>query len=293
MELKNLVSFQTIAEAESFSKAALLLGYAQSTISFQIKQLETELGVPLFDRINNGIRLTDSGQVLLDYTHQILSLSEQARQAITQESVPAGILRIAGISSLCASILPDIIKRYNEQFPAVTVSVITSFKSEILEKVNNGAADIGLYMDFELPPKEIYETASIENPLCFICSDRNELGSRGSLSIRDLAGIPLIATEPQCCYREVLTSLYVKNGIDPTILFESENTEVIKRFVQSNIGISFLPEIAVRDEITSHRLQKIDITDSVPVAYINVIHNKNQWMKPSVREFFRLVGTSL
>lgn len=292
MELKNLVSFQTIAETESFSKAALLLGYAQSTISFQMRQLETELGVPLFDRINNGIRLTDSGQVLLDYTHQILSLSEQARQAITQESAPAGILRITGISSLCASILPNIIKRYNEQFPDVTVSVVTSIKSEIIDKVNSGAADIGLYMDFELPSKEIYETAVIENPLCFICSDKNVLGSRSSLSIKDLVGIPMIATEPNCCYREVLTNLYAKNGIEPMILFEAENTEVIKRFVQANLGISFLPEIAVREEITLHRLQKIDITDSVPVAYINVIHNKNQWMKPSVREFFRLVGTA-
>lgn len=288
MEFKNLVSFKTIAETKSFSKAALVLGYAQSTITFQIKQLETELEKPLFDRIGNQIRLTDSGLILLDYTLKILSLSDEAKHVIAQNSSPSGMLRIAGISSLCANILPRLIKEYNETFPNVTISATTVTKLQVLEKVNNGSADIGLYMDFEVPSKDTFTAVSIENPLYFICSTKNELCSRKSLSIKDLVGVPLIATEPQCSYREVLTNLFIKNNITPSIVFESENTEVIKRFIQSDIGISFLPEIAARDELAAKKLCKLNITDSIPTAYINVIHKKNQWITPAIQEFFKL-----
>ncbi len=288
MEFKNLLSFKTIAETKSFSQAALALGYVQSTITFQIKQLEIELGVPLFDRIGNQIRLTDSGQILLDYTLRILSLSEEAKHAITNNSYPSGTLRIAGISSLCANILPRLIKKYNETFPNVIISATTLTKSEVLEKVNNGSADIGLYIDFEIPLKDTYTAVSIENPLYFICSKNNILCMKESLSINELEGIPFIATEPHCSYRKVLMNLFKENNITPSILFESENTEVIKRFVQSDIGISFLPEIAVREELATNNLCKLNITNSIPTTYINVIHRKNQWITPAIREFLHL-----
>jgi DNA-binding transcriptional LysR family regulator len=288
MDFKNLVSFKIIAETQSFSRAAIVLGYAQSTISFQIKQLETELGVPLFDRIGNQIRLTDSGRILLDYTIKILSLSDEVKHVIAQDSSPSGTLRIAGISSICANLLPELIKKYNELFPDVTISTTTVSKQQVLEKVNNGSADIGLYMDFDKSSKDIFTAVNIENELCFICSTRNTLCNKRMLSIKDLEGFPIIATEPQCCYREIMTNLFLKNDMAPSILFESENTEVIKRFVQSDIGISFLPEIAVGEEIATHKLCKLNITDCIPNVYINVIHKKNQWMTPAIREFFNL-----
>lgn len=288
MEFKNLISFKTIVDTKSFSKAAIALGYAQPTITFQIKQLEAELGVPIFDRIGNQIRLTPSGQILLDYTRRILSLSEEAKTIITQESAPSGILRTSGISSLCASILPELIKKYNAKYPNVTISALTTTKSQVLDMVNSGVADIGLYMDFELPSNDAFTSHSIENPLYFICSINNQLRTKKSLTIKDLAEIPLIATEPQCGYRKLLMNLLMINNITPSILFESENTEVIKRFVQSDLGISFLPEIAVRDELASGKLCRLNITDRIPTAYINVIHKNNQWITPAIREFFNL-----
>ena len=288
MDFKNLISFKTIAETRSFSKAAIELGYAQSTISFQIKQLETEFGVPLFDRIGNQIRLTDAGHILLDYTIRILSLSEEAKHVIAQDSFPSGTLRIAGISSLCANMLPQLIKKYSHTFPNVTISTATVSKQQVLEKVNNGSADIGLYMDFEIPPEDVFTAVSIENPLYFICSNKNILCNKETLYLKDLEGVPLIATEPKCSYREVLMSLFLRNNITSSILFESENTEVIKRFVQSDIGISFLPEIAVREELADFKLRKLNITNPIPNVYINVIHKKNQWMTPAIREFFNL-----
>ena len=109
MELKNLITFKTIAEQKSFSNAARVLGYAQPTITFQIRQLEDELGVPLFDRIGNKIRLTESGNILLDYTFRILSLVDDAKCTLASDCTPSGILKISGISSICAGMLPQLI----------------------------------------------------------------------------------------------------------------------------------------------------------------------------------------
>lgn len=293
MELKNLISFKTISETKSFSQAASVLGYAQPTITFQIKQLETELGVPLFDRIGNQIRLTLSGQILLDYTLKILSLSDEVKHVIANNSAPSGMLRIAGISSLCANILPQLIKEYNEAYPNVTISATTLTKSQVIERVNNGSADIGLYIDFEIPSKDTYTSVVIENPLYFICSSKNDLLSQKTLSVKDLESVPFIATETQCSYRKALEQIFSANNITPSILFESENTEVIKRFVQSDIGISFLPEISVREELATNKLCKLNISDRIPTTYINVIHRKNQWVTPALREFFKFFDSNL
>ena len=287
MELKNLISFKTVAELKSFSKASIALGYAQSSITFHIKQLEEELGVCLFDRIGNTIRLTDSGYILLEYSQKILSLSEEAKHALNQNSTPSGTLKIAGISSLCSSLLPQLIKKYNAAFPDVTISATTVSKLQVIEKVNEGSADVGLYIDFEAPSEDSYTAIYMENPLCFICSVNNTI-SKDSISIKDLEGVPIIATEPKCSYRELLTSLFIKNNITPSIIFDTENTEVIKRFVQSDLGISFLPEISVRQELAAHILRKLNISESIPPLYINVIHKKNQWLTPATKEFFSL-----
>lgn len=289
MEIKNLITFKTIAEQKSFSNAARVLGYSQPTVTFQIKQLEDELDVPLFDRIGNKIRLTESGNTLLDYTFRIISLVEEAKCSIGSDCLPSGILRISGISSICSGLLPQLIKKYNSGFPDVAISASTATTPEVLDMVNNGRADLGLYMDFALPSQDTYIMFSIENPLYFICSKTNELHQKNSLSIKDLKGIPIIATEPDCCYRNILMNLFAKHDIEPSILFESENTEVIKRFVQSDIGIALLPEIAVHEELKNETLCKIKISDAIPTAFIIAIHNKNQSVTPAVREFFTTI----
>lgn len=290
MELKNLITFKTIAEQKSFSNAARVLGYAQPTITFQIRQLEDELGVPLFDRIGNKIRLTESGNILLDYTFRILSLVDEAKCTLASDCTPSGILKISGISSICSGILPQLIKKYNSDFPDVLISASTATTPEVLDMVNSGASDLGLYMDFELPSEDTYIMFSIENPLYFICSKNNELSGRKAVSLKDLKGIPIIATEPDCCYRNILVSLFAKNDVVPSILFESENTEVIKRFVQSDIGIALLPEIAVHEELNNGTLCKINVTDAIPTAFIIAIHNKNQSLTPAIREFFTTIS---
>ncbi len=101
MELKNMRTFLYVAELGSFTKAAARLGFSQSTVSFQIKQLEDELQVRLFERIRHTVKLTEQGREVLRYAHEMDKLMEEMRSVLREESMPAGHVRLAMADSLC------------------------------------------------------------------------------------------------------------------------------------------------------------------------------------------------
>ena len=291
MERRNLNSFKTVTETGSFSKAAKKLGYAQPTVTFQIKQLEEELGVLLFDRIGNQISLTEAGNTLLDYSNRILSLENEVKNIITKDDTPAGTIRIASIDSLCANLLPSLIRDFSELYPAVTISAASVPKAEVLNSIANGWADFGFFMDFAPPTDDLNTVLSIRNTLSFICNSRHRLYREEPHKIRELDGIPMIVTEKNCTYRNLLQQLFTQNNAELRVYFESDNTEVIKHFVEAGIGIAFLPDIAVIEELNEQKLCRLPVDIKIPPARINIVYHKNKWLTPAMREFCMLVRT--
>lgn len=285
MEHRNLNSFKTVAECGSISKAAQELGYAQSSITFQIKQLEAELGILLFDRIGNRIVLTGAGMTLLDYSYKILSLEHEVKSVLAEDGGPAGTIRLASIDSLCANLLPSLIKDFRECCPAVVVSAASVSKAEVIKCIANGSADFGFYIDFHAPAEEYGTALSMENSLCFLSSPNHEISRKEQLTIRELKDVPLIATEKSCTYRHVLQQIFARHELELNICFESENTEVIKHFAEAGIGVAFLPEIVVGDELREEKLCRLPIVAELPTIYINVIYHKNKWMNHAMRQF--------
>lgn len=291
MEHRNLISFNMVAETGSFSKAAKELGYAQSTITFQIKQLEEELGVLLFDRIGNHISITQAGSTLLDYSCKILSLESEVKSIITEDDTPSGTIRIASIDSLCANLLPTLIRNFSELYPAVTISASSVSKADVLNSIANGWADFGFYIDFDPPADDFNTIINIRNSLSFLCAPSNKVYRQESLTIRELAGIPMIVTEKNCTYRNLLQQIFAQNNTELSVYFESENTEVIKHFAEIGLGITFLPEIAVHEELKEQKLCRLPVDVKIPSTYINAIYHKNKWLTPAMREFCKVLNT--
>ena len=291
MELRNLISFKKVAETGSFSKAAKELGYAQSTVTFQIKQLEEELSVLLFDRIGNHISLTEAGATLLDYSCRILSLENEVKNIIKEDDTPSGTIRIASIDSLCANLLPPLIRDFSELYSAVTISASSVSKAEVLNSITNGSADFGLYVDFVPPTDDCNTVFSIQNSLCFLSSPSHKVNGQESLKISELAGIPMIVTEKNCTYRNLLQQIFAENNTELRVYFESENTEVIKHFVEVGIGVAFLPVIVVSEELNEQKLCRLPVDVKIPSTYINAIYHRNKWLNPAMREFCKLLKT--
>ena len=117
MEIRNLITFQRICRLKSFSKAAEELGYSQSAVTMQIKQLENELNVRLFDRIGKTIRVTNEGERFLAYADEIIKTANNALNDLSSNASPSGLLRIGILESVCTASLPRILSYYHARWP--------------------------------------------------------------------------------------------------------------------------------------------------------------------------------
>lgn len=147
MEFREISTFLQVAQYQSFSKAARQLGYSQAAVTIQIKQLEHELGVHLFDRIGKQISLTHQGQVFYQYAISIRNDLERAKNAVSDPSTLSGKLCLGTIESICASIFPDLLAEYHRLHPEVTISIVTDSPGVLLDRMNENAIDIVYLLD--------------------------------------------------------------------------------------------------------------------------------------------------
>lgn len=147
MDVKNLMTFIQVAEKNSFTRAARTLGYSQSTVSFQIKQLETELNVQLFERINHTIALTERGRDVLQYAHQISKLTQELEREMQEKKEAAGHFRLAVPDSLCDSLLEEGFAEFRSRYPGITLKIIATGTEEMFRLIDHNEADAILTLD--------------------------------------------------------------------------------------------------------------------------------------------------
>ena len=141
MELRNITTFLRVAELQNFTHAAQELGYSQSAVTVQIRQLETELGVPLFERIGRSVSLTAPGQAFLQEAGEIIKAAERAKDAVRTAPEPEGTLRVGTMESLSASVVWRLITDFHRQFPQVNVVIRTSTADGLLEMMRRNDVD--------------------------------------------------------------------------------------------------------------------------------------------------------
>ena len=147
MEIRNLVSFAQVAELNSFTKAARALGYSQSTISFQIKQLENELGCLLFERINHTINLTEKGRELFEYAQKISRMTEEFNQQLNKGMPFDASLHILAPDSICEDMMTSNYKEFHEKYPGISLKFTTADTREMRNMLDKNMADVMLTLD--------------------------------------------------------------------------------------------------------------------------------------------------
>lgn len=131
MDLKNLLTFMHVAELNSFTRAGQKLGFSQSTVSFQIKQLERELGTQLFERINHTVVLTEKGRDVLKFAHQISKMTQELDKRLQNEEEVSGNVRIAMADSLCDNMLQEGFGEFRDRYPGISLKIITAGTEEM------------------------------------------------------------------------------------------------------------------------------------------------------------------
>ena len=199
MEIRNLISFVHVAELNSFTKAAQVLGYSQSTISFQIKQLETELDCLLFDRINHTISLTDKGKELLSYAQNISSLTDEFMQNMNSEKELKGFIHFVSPDSVCEDMLLTNYFDFHKQYPGINLKFTNADTSDMFGMLDRNEADAIITLDNHVYRND-YVIAKEERVDMYFVANRNSiLAGKKNLLIEDIITHPFILTEKGIC----------------------------------------------------------------------------------------------
>lgn len=290
MELRNLITFIQVAELGSFTKAAEQLGYSQSTISFQIKQLEEELGCLLFDRINHTITLTEQGRELVVYAHQVRALTEDFKETITKEDL-RGNLHIVTPDSICEEMISTHYADFHKKYPSIFIRFSTGDTSDMLNMLDHNEADVIITLDHRLYNKDYVVAAEQELPMHFVASAKSKFAARKGLSVKDIIGEPFVLTEYGQGYRRVFDRELAKRSLEITPILEIGRTDIITSVVVENDMLSFLPDFVTEELISSGKLCHLDITDMNIDIWKQLIYHKNKWLSKSMKTFIEYIKT--
>ena len=288
MDLKNLTTFIYVAELSSFTKAAAYLGYTQSTVSFQIKQLETELGVPLFERIHHTVTLTDPGRKLLQAAHDINKLlNDFAEDEGKQET--GGQVRLAMADSLCSSIVSKFFPKLREKCPGVTLNVMTAGTGELFRLLNHNEADLVYTLDSHIYNRNYLILREERVDIHFVAAATHPLCHENSLSVRQLLEQPFILTEKGMSYRKILDEKLASMslGLDPVL--EIGNADLICKLVAQGAGISFLPDYATRQAAAEGKLAYLPVTDMDIEIWAQLLMHRDKWFSDPIRMVVELL----
>ncbi|MFF9914291.1 LysR family transcriptional regulator [Streptomyces sp. NPDC013457] len=254
MELRLLVTFEKVATVLSFTRAATELRYAQSSVTGQIRALESSLGVELFERLGSRIRLTEAGERLVPYARRIIELTEEARTAVTETDEPSGPIAIGTMESLTSYRLPPLLELFHHRYPKVRLSLRPTLGDETRQALRQGTYDIGFLMEPETEHAGLESAVLAEEPLSLVASPRHALAARTTLTSAEVAKSQLMGTEPGCPYRD-LFERELREWSPPFMEFGT--LEATKRGVAGGLGIALLPRVTVAEELATGTLTEL------------------------------------
>ena len=289
MELRNLVTFIHVAELGSFTKAAQQLGYSQSTISFQIKQLEEELDCLLFERINHMITLTERGHELVSYAHQIRALMDEFREKPNKESHISGHIHIVTPDSICEEMVNGHYFDFHNRYPLISVRFSTADTSAMFDMLDRNEADLIITLDCHSYHRDYVIAKEEKLPIHFVTNSNSKFAGQKGLSIRDIANEPFVLTEYGQGYRRAFDSELVRRSIDITPVLEIGRTDMITSVLAKSNMISFLPDFVTKPLVDAGVLCYLDICDMNIEIWKQLIYHKNKWISKSLKALIEYI----
>lgn len=289
MELRNLITFIHVAELGSFTKASEQLGYSQSTVSFQIKQLEDELGCLLFERINHTITLTERGRELVSYAHQVRALTDEFKDNLTAKEAYGGHIHIVTPDSVCEDMVTSRYMDFHEKHPSISVRFSTGDTSHMLNMIDHNEADVVITLDHRIYNKD-YVIAK-EEPLSmhFVTNVRSRFAVVKSLSVKDIVNEPFILTEYGQGYRKVFDRELAKKSLEITPVLEIGRTDIITSVLVEHDMISYLPDFVTKELVEAGKLCYLNVCDVNIEIWKQLIYHKNKWLSRSLKAFIDYV----
>ena len=293
MELKYLNTFKTILETGSFLNAARKLNYTQSTVTFQIQQLEQELSAKLFEKTGRKMVITQAGKDVLPYIDAILQSAQQLANYGKDMQQITGTLKVSMPETLLTYKMQPVLKAFRQQAPSVKLSVQALNCYTIRDQIVNGGADIGIHYDVGgYGPTIMIEELAVF-PLALIACPTLEKQHCDFITAKQRKSVCLITNDKGSIFQEMFDNYLKEQDIILDGIMELGSIEAIKRSVVSNLGVAYLPQYAVEDELATDTLKelKTGLSDKRITAICS--YHKNKWITPAMELFIRLLKENL
>jgi len=287
MEIRHLTYFVAVAERLNFSRAAEDLHVAQPAISQQIHALETELGVPLFERLGKRVALTEAGKALLPHARQILAAVEAARNEIRERGALArGTVSLGSPPTVSTHLLPAKLTAFEHKYPGLDVTLREAGTETLVKLVEGGELDLAI-VSTDFLPASVEAAPFWEEAYVLAVGSKHPLSGRAAVSMVELADEPFILFPEGYRLREVTLAACRHAGFDPRVALDGGAMQSALQFVAAGLGVALVPEMALTDATNIHALQ---IADQTLRRSLGLVWRKGHYLSPAaraLREFLR------
>jgi DNA-binding transcriptional LysR family regulator len=290
MELHPLRVFLTVAGERSFSRAAEKLLRTQPAISLSIQRLESELGEQLIDRSAKDLLLTDAGNIVLDYARRYENLQGDLENALAELRDKSAGRLIIGANESSTLYLLDHIEKYRRKYPRITVQVRRSLSSKIPTQLIDGDLELGI-LGFDPEDERVITRVIYTDHLAFIVSPDHKLAKRSEISITELGEETFIAHNVVSPYRALVIREFQRAKVPLRMDLEVPTVEAIRKMVQRNQGVAFLPRMVVEEEVRQGIVCEVRVTEMNVDRPIRLAYPAKRAVSHAAQAFLDLVGT--
>jgi DNA-binding transcriptional LysR family regulator len=292
MEVRQLQMFCILADELNFTRTSQRVHTVQSNVTAQIKTLEAELGVRLFDRLGRRVVLTEAGRRFYPFAIQALNAMSEGKRAVESDSEPSGRLRIGAPESVLTYRLPTVISLLRERFPRIELVFTPHVGATVFADLEAGKIDFGFHMCETLPASALRSMRLYREKILLVSEPKNILAQQPSVKPSDLSGTNLLLTEKGCAYRSKFDRILANRKIQPGHITEFSSIEALKQCMAAGLGIALLPAIAITRELRRAQCTAMGWTGPSLDVATHLTWHRSKWLSPSMAAFRDMVVES-
>ncbi|MCI3923010.1 LysR family transcriptional regulator [Paenibacillus sp. TRM 82003] len=286
MEIRQMRYFIEVAEREHVTEAANALHVAQSSVSRQLFQLESELGVDLFIREGRRVRLTPIGKIFLERVKQAMNLIHEAEREVKEALEPEkGTVRIAFPISLAAHVLPTAIYAFRQRYPEAKFQMKQALYRDLIDGVIQGDFNLALIAPVPEEEPKIRRNVLFTEHVVALLPIHHPLADRSAVRLQELRDEPFVTLPAGTVFRKITMQACEELGFTPHIAFEGDDIDALKGLVSAGLGVALMPEVTLIDT-TPHSTVKIPLIDPAVTRTIGVICPTQRKLLPTEQLFF-------
>jgi len=289
MQVESLKVFCDLAETRSFTKAAQINNVTQSAVSQQIGALERQFKSLLIERSKKKFRLTREGQVLYDYSKQLIQTYDSLQNRLQEmKDIISGTIRLATIYSIGLHELHPHLKKFLRLYPTVNVHVEYRRANQVYEDVLGNVVDLGL-VAYPSRDAKLELVPLRKDSLVMICHPQHPLAKSKSVKLSQLAGQKFISFEPDIPTRKAIDKILRDHDVEVQSVMEFDNIETVKRAVEIEAGISIVPQATITQEVAKQTLAELRIEGVELFRPLAAIYKKNKVLSPAMKQFLHIL----